>query len=82
MPIVEAMASGCPVVTSEVSSMPEVAGAATELIDPRSVKSLITGIQQGRASREELASSGLNRAKQFSWDNAAKSTADILQLVR
>lgn len=79
MPILEAMASGCPVVTSNVSSMPEVAGNAAVLIDPLSVKSIAGGIQETRKRAPELREAGLARAKEFSWDKCAQQTLTVLK---
>lgn len=79
MPIVEAMGSGCPVVTSNVSSMPEVAGKAAVLIDPGSVKDIQSGIQQAIREKKNLIKRGLDRAKDFNWDGTAKSILAVLE---
>lgn len=81
LPIVEAMASGCPVVTSNVSSMPEVAGGAAVLIDPFKVESIRQGIIEAEVRRSDLIAKGLVRAKQFTWDKTAAATANVLRLV-
>jgi glycosyltransferase involved in cell wall biosynthesis len=79
MPIVEAFASGCPVVTANVSSMPEVAGDAAILIDPTSTDSLVQVIQEARRERESLIKRGLARAQHFTWDACAQRTLDIIR---
>jgi glycosyltransferase involved in cell wall biosynthesis len=79
LPIVEAMASGVPVVCSNVSSMPEVAGDTCVLVDPSSVESIAEGIQRalGDTSMERRAAR-LLRAKQFSWARSAELTMAAL----
>lgn len=73
-PILEAMASQTPVITSNLSSMPEVAGDATILVDPKSVDeieaALIRVITDEDLS-ETLIQRGIQRARQFTWDRAA-----------
>lgn len=72
MPILEAMACGCPVVTSNVSSMPEIAGEAAVLIDPKSPESIAAGVQEARSRRKKLIPLGLARAQQFTWEKTAE----------
>lgn len=81
MPILEAMACGCPVVTSNVSSMPEVAGKAAVLVDPLNVESIVAGIREALSRKEELKQTGLERAKHFTWDKTARETASIISSV-
>jgi glycosyltransferase involved in cell wall biosynthesis len=73
LPILEAMASGCPVLTSNCTAMPEVAGDAAVLVDPLSEESIANGIlqlmQPGRAA--DLRNRGLRRCRQFSWTRTA-----------
>jgi len=74
IPIVEAMRSGVPVITSNVTSMPEVAGDAALLCDPFSVESIteaMTKIWSDPALRKNLVEKGLERQKMFSWENTA-----------
>ena len=85
MPILEAMASGCPVVTSNVSCMPEVArqsggqaGSAAVLVDPYDTQSIANGIRQALHNKDELRAKGLRRAKEFSWDVTANQTLEVL----
>ena len=76
----EALASGTPVVASNVSSLPEVLGDAAVLIDPRDPASIADGITRAlvdRALREELRRKGLARAQAFSWE---QSVAKIRQI--
>lgn len=76
IPIVEAMASGVPVLTSNVTCLPEIAGGAAEVVDPTSVDQLATAMAMLDSSSEKrstLREAGLRRAKVFSWDNCARS---------
>ncbi len=79
LPLLEAMACGVPVITSNVASMPEVAGDAAMLVDPRDAGGLASAIAQvlrDEALRERLRAAGLARAGQFSWETAARRTLD------
>jgi len=78
MPILEAMGAGCPVVTSNVSSMPEVAGDAAALIDPYSVIDIVRGISQVRLDRAKYRALGLVRAQEYSWDKTARETLRVI----
>jgi len=74
IPVAQAVAAGCPVITSNTSSLPEVAGGAAVLIDPRSVSEIASAIQrvaESPALRESMRSRGLERAKHFTWERAA-----------
>jgi glycosyltransferase involved in cell wall biosynthesis len=80
LPVLEAMASGCPVVTSNSSSLPEAAGDAALLVDPLDVEALSGSIRAVLA--DEILSNGLvrkgfERVKHFSWDRAAAQTLDV-----
>ncbi len=80
LPIVEAMACGCPVVTSNISSMPDVAGDAALLVDPRDVAALATALARVRddsGPRADLMRRGHDRAALFTWDAVARRTLDL-----
>lgn len=84
LPVLESMACGTPVLTSNVSSLPEVAGDAALLIDPLSVNSIADGIVQLSSSEElrtSLARKGLERAAGFSWRETAVRTLEIYRRV-
>lgn len=78
LPILEAMACACPVVTSDTSAMPETAGGAALLSDPRDpgtiAKALIEAVGSGR---DRLREAGLRRASQFTWGATAAATLDV-----
>ncbi len=84
MPVVEAMACGCPVVTSNTSSLPEVAGDAAVLVDPDSVEDIVAGIAalwSDAERRRELAARGRARASCFTWERTARETAAVYTAV-
>jgi len=80
LPPLEAMASGTPVVTSNLSSMPEVAGDAAVLVDPydpQSIKDGISRVLSDQTLREQLRARGLVRARDFSWERSVARTRQI-----
>ena len=80
LPILEAMACGCPVVTSNLGSMKEIAAGSSVLIDPGSVGSIADGISKVLRSdklREELRIKGLKRVGDFSWEKTALQTLEV-----
>lgn len=84
LPLVEAMACGCPVVTASVSAMPEVVGEAGILVDPLDVEALygaMDAVFQRPVRQAALRASGLLRARRFSWDEAARTTLAVLREV-
>jgi len=75
LPPLEAMACGCPVVVSNISSLPETCGDAVYYVDPYNVNSITDGIHKvvtDEAIRESLIKRGLERAKNFCWEKSAK----------
>jgi len=82
LPILEAMACGCPVVTSDVSAMPEIAGGAAQLCDPHDPASIAKAIGEAIApERDRLRAAGLRRAAQFTWGRTAAQTLDVYREV-
>jgi len=80
IPVLEAMACGCPVVASGVGSIPEVAGGAALLVDPESVEDIaasIASVWSGDQVRADLVRRGLERARSFTWDRAAHATVAV-----
>jgi glycosyltransferase involved in cell wall biosynthesis len=86
MPVLEAMAAGTPVLTSNRSALPEVAGDAAALVDPEDAGALaesLRALAHNDDFRLELAARGRARASLFSWDKAVRETWDVYQeLVR
>jgi len=82
LPILEAMACGCPVVTSNVSAMPEIAGGAALLSDPRDPGALARVIVEAAGpAADRLRDQGLRRAKEFTWAATAAATLDVYREV-
>ncbi|MDX6513790.1 MAG: hypothetical protein QOE36_3294 [Gaiellaceae bacterium] len=77
IPILEAMASGTPVVTSRGGATEEVAGGAAVLVDPLDPQSIAAGLEEADRRRDELRAAGLARAAQFSWDDVAERTVAV-----
>jgi len=79
-PVAEAMACGCPVVTSNQSAMPEVAGGAALLVNPNDIGDIagaLTKIASDEAFAAEMRKNGLVRAKELSWERFARANLDI-----
>jgi len=84
LPPLEAMACGSPVVTSNVSSLPEVAGGAALLVDPYDANAIAGGIVQAvtdETLRADLIARGLDRARSFSWPQSVKKIHEIYMQV-
>jgi len=81
MPIVEAFACGTPVVTSNVTSMPEIAGDAALLVDPKKplgIAAALSRLIHSSALKKQLIIKGRARAKLFSWEEAAEKTLAVI----
>lgn len=84
LPILEAMACGTAVITSNVSSMPEVGGDAPLYVDPQSVKSISNSISKAlndSSLKQQMIKKGFNQVKKFSWEKAASQTLQIYKEV-
>lgn len=84
LPILEAMACGTPVITSNCTAMPEVAGDAAILVDPHSVESIsaaMLDILNNQARADELKKAGLERVKQFRWSRSAEKLYGLCRKV-
>jgi len=79
MPILEAMSSGCPVVTSNNSSLLEVAGGAAVLVNATEEESIKQGIKAAISRRNELIKKGIDRVKYISWEETTKQTLAIIE---
>jgi len=76
IPILEAFSAGVPVITSNVTSMPEVAGDAAILVDPFNINDIaeaMNNITENESLRKDLIQKGYERRKKFSWDQSAKN---------
>ncbi len=83
-PVIEAMAAGTPVLTSNVSSLPEVAGDDAVLVDPKDEHALAEGLRRILSDgelRERLIGPGRARAAGFTWEASARRTAEVLRTV-
>ena len=84
IPVLEAMACGTPVLTSNQSALPEVAGDAALLVDPYDVDAIAHGLQallEDPRRQGELAERGLARARQFTWRQVADQTLNVYRAV-
>lgn len=84
LPPLEAMACGCPVVVSNVASLPDVCGDATYYIDPYRTESIAEGMYKvltDESLRQSLIKKGLERAKKFSWEKSAKELLKVFEEV-
>ncbi len=82
LPPLEAMANDCPVISSNVSSMPEVIADAGAYFDPKSIceiTKVIEDVVYSPGKREELIRKGTSRLATFSWDKCAKKTLDVYE---
>ncbi|MDF5709094.1 MAG: glycosyltransferase family 1 protein [Nostoc sp. S4] len=81
LPVLEAMACGTPVITSNLSSLPEVAGDAAILINPyntREITEAMLAIATDSGLRSRLSNQGILHSQQFSWEKTGKATAEVL----
>jgi glycosyltransferase involved in cell wall biosynthesis len=84
LPVLEAMAGGAPVVCSNATSVPEVAGDAAILVEPQSASGLalaLHAVLTDKALRDELIHKGLERSRQFTWEQTAQQTMEVYALV-
>lgn len=83
LPVLEAMAYGVPVVVSDVSSLPEIAGSAGIYVQPDKVDSIAQGLnraisERGSAAGQNRIALGLTQVKKFTWEAAARKTLKVL----
>ncbi len=83
LPILEAQACGCPVITSNVSSMPEVAGKGAIYVNPYSVDDIVKGMVKSQMAnvKSQMVKAGYENVKRFSWEKCAVQTLDVLEQV-
>lgn len=84
LPVVEAMAEGCPVICSDRASLPEVGGEAAVYVDPASAESLaaaMLALEGDPGRRDALADAARRQAQRFSWEGTARATLEFYQQV-
>jgi glycosyltransferase involved in cell wall biosynthesis len=83
-PILESQACGTPVITSNLSSMEEISGNSTFLVNPASVESIVEAIlrvKEDRELRKDLIDKGLLNVKKYSWEKTAQETVNVYEKV-
>lgn len=84
LPVLEAMACGCPTVVSNTSSLPEIVGNAVIQVNPYNIEEIASGIVKALnddSLRRELIEKGIRQAKSFSWEKTAKETLRIYKSI-
>lgn len=84
LPVLEAMKQGCPVITSNISSLPEAGGDAALYVDPEDIDDIakkITQLVTDEKLRKELVEKGKAQVKKFSWEKTARETLAVLEQV-
>jgi len=84
LPVVEAFAAGLPVITSNTTSLPEVAGDAALQVDPESTESIADGMRQGMENRDlvrQMRERGQTRARELNWSACTKKTLDLYRKI-
>jgi len=84
LPPLEAMACGCPVVTSNTSSLPEVMGEAGIMVNPYDTDNLAQAMRQVLTDaklRDDMIRKGLKQSKRFSWEETARQTMEVYEKV-
>ena len=83
-PVAQAMAAGVPVITSNVSALPEVTGDAAVLVDPLSVSEIataLTRVLESNSLRTDLAARGRRRAERYRWEACAQKSLDFFRSI-
>lgn len=84
LPAIEAMASGCPVITSNVTALPEIAGDSAILVDPldsRAIGAAMNRLIEDGPTRKFYSAEGIRRAKLFNWDEVAKRVRRVFDSI-
>ena len=80
LPVLDALTMGAPVITSNISSIPEIAADAAAMVDPTSVEEIsnaLCRVVEDSELRKRLSADGLSRASQFSWKRCAEETKAV-----
>lgn len=83
-PVAQAMAAGIPVITSNVSSLPEITGDAAVLIDPHStseIRAALVQVLTSPASQADLSQAGRLRAEYYRWETSARKSVDYFRKI-
>ena len=81
LPVLEAMACGAAVVTSQAPALREVGGAAVVAVDALDPDAIAAGLEEAAARREELGRAGIERARSYTWQAAARATLEVYRAV-
>jgi len=81
LPVLEAMACGCPVVTAKAGSLPEISGDAAVLVNPAKTAAITQGILKAIGQKKSLIRKGLEQVKKFSWEETARQTIRIYEKI-
>ena len=82
IPVLEAMSMGLPVLTSNTTAMPEVAGDAAYLVDPTNIEEMTSAMSEllkNRQRQEEMIEKGLERVRSYTWQNVSESYLKLYQ---
>jgi glycosyltransferase involved in cell wall biosynthesis len=83
LPVLEAMSYGLPILTSNISSMPEIAGDAALLVDPNDINSIAGGLIKlviDQELRYSLSIAGIKIAKKYTWESSARKTLEVFKM--
>ena len=81
LPVLEAMACGCPVVAGRTSSLPEICDEAAVLVDPYDINDIARGTKKAMENKEKLGEKGIKQAGKFSWQQTANFTLEVYEKV-
>ena len=84
LPVIEAMACGCPVIASTSGALPEVVAAGGLLVDAHDVESFaqkMVAVITDQNLRQDLIKRGLARSQEFSWEKCARETLEVLETI-
>ncbi|MFZ5366037.1 MAG: glycosyltransferase family 4 protein [Patescibacteria group bacterium] len=84
LPVLEAMACGCPVVASKTSSLPEICGEGALMVNPNKTEKMVEALERAivnTKARDALIRKGFEQVKKFSWEKTAKETMDVYKKV-
>lgn len=81
LPVLEAMACGCPVVAAKAGSLPEICGQAAVMVDPAKDGEIATGISRALKEKTKLIKRGFKQASRFSWRQTARQTIEVYRKI-